>query len=203
MTEEFQAPEEESTTEAEEYQKPVENAMRAARVRSAYLIIARYKLSKEKAVNAADEHIAARDAARKLFPHQNTKGLQHLTGVRMIHTFRSPFFAKLPNDFFSLEEKEQTALTQSAIAEVGRETLGLEDEKQTALTQSALFELGGEALGIGWIAIIDAHYLQTFFQRMGGEHGPFARVFDIEVIELNDDRTTNDIYQLMTPRSWN
>jgi hypothetical protein len=201
MTTESQAPEQEVTTE--EYQKPVENAMRAARVTGAYLIIARYNLDKELAVNAAGEHKTARDTARELFPQQNTKGLQNLPGVRTCHTFRSPFFDRLPDDFFFKEDGEQQALTQSAIADLKQEAA------QAALARSGNEDLNAEnprkedTLGIGWIAIIDAHAYPSFVKRMGGENSPFSRVFDITVIELNDDRTTKDIYQLMTPRSWN
>ena len=210
MSTESQAPVEGVTTEEEEeeYSKPEENAMRAARVQGAYLIIARYNLEKELAVNAAGKHVTARDAARDLFPHEDTRGLQNLRDVRMCHTFRSPFFDRLPDDFFSKKNKEQAALTQSTIVDLKQEADLKQKAAQAALARSGNGELNGEIprkedpLRIGWIAVIDADDYPSFVKRMNGADGSFPDVFDIEVIELNDDRTTNDIYQLMTPRSW-
>jgi hypothetical protein len=55
--------------------------------------------------------------------------------------------------------------------------------------------------GMGWIAVIDAASFQSFVQQMGGKEGPLWRMYDIEVIPLNNDRTTKDIYDFMTPVS--
>jgi hypothetical protein len=163
-----------------ETQVTAENAMRAARTVVAYLIIARYNLAKEMEVNAGGEHEAAREAAELLFPYEYSQGLQSLAAVGTFHTFHSPFFDRLPNDFFDLPEPPQTRIVNSVIA-----------------------ELGHNKLGIGWMAMIDANSFQSFvIDKLGGPNGPLWRIFDIEVIALNDDRTTNDIYRLMTPRSW-
>ena len=165
----------------EEYPTPVENAMRAARTVVAYLMIARYNLEKEMEVNAGGEHETAREAAEQLFPYKNSQGLQSLAAVGTFHTFHSPFFDRLPDNFFDLPEPPQTRIVNSVIA-----------------------ELGANKLGIGWMAVIDAGAFQSFvIDKLGGPNGPLWRIFDIEVIALNDDRTTNDIYRLMTPRSWN
>jgi hypothetical protein len=161
-------------------QADTENAMRAARKVGAYVIIARYNLSKEMEVNVGGEHEPAREAAEQLFPYENPQGLQSLATFGTFHTFNSPFFDRLPDDFFDLPEEEQTRKAKSVIA-----------------------ELGGDNLGIGWMAVIGADAYESFVSKMGGKSGPLWRIFDIEEIALNDDRTTNDIYLLMTPRSWN
>lgn len=161
-------------------QLTAENPMRAARKVAAYVIIARYNLAKERKVTAGGEHAPARDAALALFPYKSaSQKLPYVEGAQTIHTFNSPFFDQLPDDFFDLPEEQQIRMVNSVIA-----------------------ELGEDNLGIGWMAVIDASSFGSFVARMGGENGPLWRTFDIEVIALNDDQTTNDIYQLMTPVNW-
>ena len=56
--------------------------------------------------------------------------------------------------------------------------------------------------GIGWIAVINADRFAPFMEHIGGKTGPLWRMYDMEVIPLNNDRTTEDVYELMTPTSW-
>ncbi len=55
--------------------------------------------------------------------------------------------------------------------------------------------------GIGWVAMVEADRFPAFIERMGGMHGPLWQMYDIEVIPLNADRTTKDVYDFMTPVS--
>jgi len=78
----------------------------------------------------------------------------------------------------------------------------LSEQQQNEIAIPLIAELG-DNLKIGWMAVVDASSYQSFVDQIGGEAGPLQRIYDIEVIPLNDDGTTNDIYQLMTPVSWN
>ena len=162
-----------------ENQLTAENPLRAARTVVAYVIIAHYNSAKEREVNAGDGHEKAREAAERLFPYENSKGLQGLAGIRTVHTFHSVFFDQLRDDFYTLPQDQQIREANSLIE-----------------------KLGENNLKIGWMAVVDASSYQSFVDQMGGEAGPLWSIYDIEVIPLNDDGTTNDIYQLMTPVSW-
>jgi hypothetical protein len=165
---------------ATEPQLTAENAMRAARTPGAHLIIARYNWDKEQAVNRGGGHETARNAARALFPFgEDSKSVSQVEGTETVHTFKAPFFDRLPDNFFSLSLDEQDRIARSVIAEM--------EEKN---------------LGIGWIAVIDNSSYESFIEKMGGRNGPLWSIYDIDEIALNDDQTTNDIYLLMTPRSW-
>jgi hypothetical protein len=177
MTEESQTPAQGVITE--EYSAPAENALRAARTVAAYAIIARYNSAKESNVNSSGGHAAAREAAEQLFPYENSQGLQSFSAVRTIHTFHSDFFNQLPDNFYSLSPNQQIEVANSVIA-----------------------KLGADNLKIGWLAIVNASSYDAFVAKMGGTSGPLWSIFDIDVIPLNDDATTNDIYQLMTPVNW-
>jgi hypothetical protein len=61
---------------------------------------------------------------------------------------------------------------------------------------------GQQDPGIGWIAMIDVAYYTEFVNQMGGVDGPLWTMYDIEVIPLNADRTTKDVYDFMTPVNW-
>jgi hypothetical protein len=55
---------------------------------------------------------------------------------------------------------------------------------------------------MGWIAVVDYSSYEKFVEALGGKKGPLWRMYDIEVIPLNNDRTTQDVYDFMTPVSW-
>lgn len=155
-----------------------ENPLRAARTVAAYAIIARYNSAKESNVTGR-AHDEAKAAAEELFPYENSQGLQSLAAVRTVHTFHSAFFEQLPDDYYTLPANEQIEIANSLIT-----------------------KLGADKLKIGWMAIVNASSYDTFVAKMGGPSGPLWSIFDIDVIPLNDDATTNDIYQLMTPVNW-
>jgi hypothetical protein len=166
---------------ATENQLTAENAMRAARTIGAHIIIARYNYASEQEVNRRGGHETARNAALTLFPFaEASKSLSQVEGAQTVHTFKAPFFDRLPDNFFSLPLDDQDRIARSVIA-----------------------ELGEKNLGIGWVAVIDHNSYESFIKQMGGRNGPLWAIFDIDEIVLNDDQTTNDIYLLMTPRSWN
>jgi hypothetical protein len=56
--------------------------------------------------------------------------------------------------------------------------------------------------GVGWIAVVDASRFPAFVEQLGGKGGPLWRLYDMEVFPLNNDQTTHDIYELMTPSNW-
>jgi hypothetical protein len=57
--------------------------------------------------------------------------------------------------------------------------------------------------GIGWIALVEAEQFMPFVERLGGKDGPLWHMYDIDIVPLNDDKSTKDIYAFMTPISWN
>ena len=50
---------------------------------------------------------------------------------------------------------------------------------------------------------MDAGDFKAFVEKVGGKTHPLWRMYDIEVIPLNNDQTTWDIYKMMTPVHWN
>src|SRR2546423_412051 len=189
----------------------------------AFLIIARYNHSKrnklldmlvpeqarqvaeyqsEGDLNASapevDEHEQARQAAEELFPYEHD-GMARLReeGVQMVHTFDSAFCHQVPAGYRRMPIADKLGIAASVIR-----------------------KLGEDNLGIGWMAVVDAAHFLWFVEQMSG-HGTGSglwQVFDVEIVPLqagwmendvhtrvpalNDDTTTADIYEDMTPVSW-
>lgn len=60
-------------------------------------------------------------------------------------------------------------------------------------------------LRLGWMAIVSNDTYGKMMQILDWPYGPFCRMFDIEVIALNDDEKApklQDVYAYMTPASW-
>jgi hypothetical protein len=168
-----------------------------------YLILARYnhlkrgKLIQQDRNSNKEEHEQAREAAEKLFPYDegSVKTLP-IARVRQVHTFHSAFLKELPADYRSRSNGEKLRLANDAIK-----------------------RLGPDNLGIGWMAEVDADDFAWFVEQMSGQGtgSGLWQVFDVEVFPLNEtrtvkniqmpdlyeDETTADIYEFMTPRSWN
>jgi hypothetical protein len=56
--------------------------------------------------------------------------------------------------------------------------------------------------GIGWVALVRGNRLNDFFLHLGGRYGPLVQMYDLEIIPLNNDQNTDDLYQFMTPVNW-
>lgn len=57
----------------------------------------------------------------------------------------------------------------------------------------------------GWIAIVTDdtyHKMMDMMTGLGWPNSPFCQMFAIDVIPLNDDKTTQEVYRYMTPSHW-
>jgi hypothetical protein len=170
----------------------------------AYLIAAYYDHANWKGLNDAEGHQAEQEAER-LFPEEEPRSLPqlnpresellpHLKGVQMVRTFRSDIFARLPNQYLTMPRKGKDAILDSLLGPRATKT------------------------DVGWMAIVGTEQFSSFMKQICGETCLLWRMYDIEVLPLNDgwtmadisnkvpplndDRTTEDIYNNMTLRSW-
>jgi hypothetical protein len=184
---------------------PRKEAPAQTTVVKAYLIAAYYDHVKWKGLND-EEGIQAEEEAERLFPDEEPKSLPqlnpresdllpHLKGVHMVRTFRSDIFAKLPNQYLTMPRKGKDEILDTILGPHATKT------------------------DIGWMAIVDTEHFSSFMKQICGETCLLWRMYDIEVLPLsdgwtmadisskvpalNDDRTTEDIYNNMTLRSWN
>ena len=193
MTEQERAPEAEADT-------PITQEKKTSL--GAYLLVARYnrdkwvhlaKLDQDTAHHTAEDVFPEDD--RHYLPQMLTRtapGQDLLQGVQMLHTFHSDIFATLmeriaENDTApeQRKKKEVTDITDEVFAIRGAPARTHEKDP-----------------GIGWFAVVEANSFASFVERLGGREGPLWRMYDMEVIPLNDDKTTQDIYDFMTPVSW-
>ncbi|HEX5688915.1 MAG TPA: hypothetical protein VFX76_02885 [Roseiflexaceae bacterium] len=170
-----------------------------------YLIIARYNRDKWNHLATIDQ-TEAHERAEIVFPEDDARDLpQNLTratmrqyeadplrGVQMLRSFHTSAFASLIE---RLAENEKPP----------------EDRPKKTPTQvvDTLFAMrkapagtNEKDPGIGWVAVVEATFLASFVEQLGGKDGPLWRMYDIDVIPLNDDKTTKDIYAFMTPVNW-
>jgi len=152
------------------------------------------------AASEVDEHEQARRAAEALFPYEPPDAVKPLPieGTREVHTFNSAYYKALPPGFRDKSKEEKLSIADSIIE-----------------------RLGAENLGIGWMAVVERQYFLSFVEQMSGKGkgSGLWQVYDIEIVpmdetwtesdiearvpDLNKDETTADIYEFMTPRSWN
>jgi hypothetical protein len=160
----------------------------AAMVLQSYLVIARYNQQKWNTLNAADRK-EAEEAAEVLFPEKSTP-LADVKDMPFVRTLYTSIHANIPYEFRSMPGDKQNELVENIFTEFQAQPAKAPgtDEKDP---------------GIGWIAVINADRLAPLMEQIGGKTGPLWRMYDMEVIPLNNDRTTQDVYELMTPRSWN
>lgn len=141
---------------------------------------------------------------RKVPPLVSTESTSppDLKGVRMLHTFHTNMFARLHEKIPDIDEGDED---EDAAA-----STPAEDEPMPEQTRSQILDeiftapnTGEKDPGIGWLAIVDAGDFKAFVENAGGKTHPLWRMYDIEVVPLNNDQTTWDIYKMMTPVHWN
>jgi hypothetical protein len=116
-------------------------------------------------------------------------------GVRLLHSFHTGAFAEIDGKIMG----------EKLPAHVKVELFRTDDkDEQRLLVDSLLTAPGTDTKdpGMGWIAVVDYSSYEKFVEALGGKKGPLWRMYDIEVIPLNNDRTTQDVYDFMTPVSW-
>ncbi|MFL5802634.1 MAG: hypothetical protein ACJ8CR_12945 [Roseiflexaceae bacterium] len=168
---------------------------------SAYLVIAHYDHERWKALDLK-ERLGAESRAETMFPDEEPRSLEGLEGVRAIRTFYSAFHSKIAEYNFGdkpmeemcpEERQERDAKVGEILADLPRKVPNTEiNGPGTAIDDP----------GIGWVAVIDASSFASFVTNMGGAQSSLWRMYDIEVIPLNNDQTTLDIYKKMTPVHW-
>lgn len=147
-----------------------------------WLFIARYNHQAWKKLTESEE-AEARTAAVELFPYEGyEQTLDSPIGFTIVDTFRSASFAKLPHGYTDLSKAERAEVMDEIFA-------GLPDDK-----------------GIGWIAIVPDDQVGPLRALLGdkksGTDKPLKRMYTIEMIPLNEDQTTAEIYEHMTPSHW-
>jgi hypothetical protein len=196
----------------------------------AYLILARYNREKwnhlnnstvaARAVGAEEELIGeqeqAHEQAEELFPEDNfplpqltqqeranlplptSTETPDFTGVRMLHSFHTNTFAWLYENIPDLNEPGE-----------GDAAPALAEDEPPEKTPSQIIDemmmasgTGENDPGIGWLAVVDAANFAAFVEKMGGKTGPLWRMYDIDVVPLNNDQTTWDVYKFMTAVHW-
>jgi hypothetical protein len=151
-----------------------------------YLVIARYGPANwAKWKNTPlDRKLDARSHAMDLFPLEPDP--LPPAGMQVAHAFHTGIFTEIPNDFPEKPEAEQIRILDSVFTTQRDKAPGT-DEKDPS---------------VGWVALIDAARFSSFVERMGGRAGPLWQMYDIEVIPLNNDQNTKDIYDFMTTIHW-
>jgi MgtE-like protein len=137
----------------------------------------------------------------------HTKGTTlspHLQGVSTVQSFKSDIFARI-----NAREKKE-GFSYAALSD---------DEKETVL--DAIFNEDPPPEPIGWIAVVKTAGFASFIQQMSENDSVLWRIYDIQVHPhdqsgapigatgnngsipvLNDDTTTLEIYNFMTPTNW-
>jgi hypothetical protein len=155
---------------------------------NAYLVVARYNREKWKSLSAA-ERKQAEEAAEVLFPEKPAP-LPSMEGLGLVHTFHTGIHAQIPGDYRSMSNDRREEIPDSIF-------------KDVAAQPAEIPGAGTRDPGVGWVVVVDIDQFSSFVERMGGKTGPLWRMYDIEVLPLNNDRTTEDVYELMTPVHWN
>jgi hypothetical protein len=172
-------------------QMPAEGAAgegkQAAMVLRSYLVIARYNRQKWNALDAADRK-EAEEAAEVLFPEKSTP-LADVKDMPFVRTLYTSIHTRIPYEFRSMPDDKQNELVENIFTEFqAQPTKAPGTDEQDP--------------GIGWVAVINADRFAQFMEHVGGKTGPLWRMYNMEVIPLNNDRTTEDVYELMTPTNW-
>lgn len=169
-----------------------------------YLIIARYDHKRWKMLNVTERQ-KAHKLAVTFFPYE-AAGVRPLgsfarEGAPLLRTFYSAFHNKIPANYRTGAMEQRTkAEWEVRDRAVGKILASLPRTISDPATSESGMEVGDP--GVGWIAVVNAGSLLAFVEQIGGEDGPLWNMYDIEIIPLNDDQNTQDIYQLMTPVHW-
>lgn len=163
----------------------------------AYLIIAFYNRKKWNYLRK-DEREDAEHAADVLFPEED-RPLTDLAeqGVLLAHSFDSELFTTVPGGYFNVPQELKDLVIDGFYA-----------------TQSLTTR-------VGWMAVVADECFSAYVRQMrgNGRGKGLWPVYDIEVIPLDegwtdediicrvpslrDDQSTQEIYEFMTPTSWN
>ena len=134
------------------------------------------------------------------------EGLQKLRGVRLLHTFHTIIFndlhAKLPHETDPLKDLSKPDAARSAIVNQVLQDFRARAAAIPAPEVLKAPDTDDKDPGIGWMAVVEAGALPSFVEAMSSRSGPLWKIFNIEVIPLNTDRSTQDIYDFMTPVHW-
>lgn len=122
-------------------------------------------------------------------------------GVLFLHTFFTGFHNQVTAEYRAGEMEQRT---QEEWEQRDNFVEGLLANLPRNITSS---EATAAGLTIadpcpGWIAAVYAETFAAFVAELGGASGPLWNMYDIEVIPLNDDPSTNEVYQLITPVHW-
>lgn len=148
-----------------------------------WLFIARYNHNAWKDLSVEEED-AARAAARTLFPYGvSEQALTSPVHFTFVDTFQTAVFSRLPSNYTTLTKAERTQVMDEIFA-----TLPTGDKR------------------IGWVAIVPDNQVASLKMYLGDEQTgtdePLKRMYIIESIPLNDNQTTAEIYEYMTPSHW-
>jgi hypothetical protein len=198
-----------------------------------YLIIARYKWEKWKALayagteaesnNSASvastrtlneskekpsRHKKAKEIAERLFPYKEddltlshteetaepeVQPLPYPHGVLFLHTFHSNIHTKVAQRTANMSTTEWSQKGKAILEDIFEEFegSGINAPGTTVKDQ-----------GVGWVALVHPASLEDLVQKMSGDGISFWDIYDIKIIPLNNDQTTDDIYKYMTPSNW-
>jgi hypothetical protein len=141
-------------------------------------------------------------------PYDPEKPPPDLKGVRMLHSFHTNMFAWLHEKIPNIGEPDANGTVEPPPEEGGTTPPvdgGATPPKKSSQIVDEMMMSGGTEYddpGIGWLAVVDKSDFPAFIEHMGGKAGPLWRMYDIEIIPLNQDQTTWDVYNFMTPVNW-
>ena len=125
----------------------------------------------------------------------SAKSVSLIKGVRLLHSFHTGAFVEIEDKIVGERQPEHVKVRLF-------QTASIENQKKQVNLLLAAPGTDTKDPGMGWIAVVDASSYDEFVAAMGGKQQPLWRMYDIEVIPLNNDRTTQDVYDFMTPVSW-
>jgi hypothetical protein len=130
----------------------------------------------------------AHETAEVLFPEQPKQKNLPLDseGVPVLHSFHTGIFTLLHDKIAS------NTVPNKAPSDIANDIF--------ATWQAPAADVRDP--GIGWLALLDAAQFDAFVKNMGGREGPLWGMYEIEDNPLNDDRSTQDLYDFKTPVSW-
>jgi hypothetical protein len=147
-----------------------------------WLFIAKYDHQAWKNFSIGEED-EAREAAEVLFPYEGVEQSRALIAFKVVDTFRTKVFEKLPPSYKNMPKADRARLLDEVLA-----------------------NLPAGDQGIGWIAIVPDSEVNSFNSVLGdndaGNDRPLKRMYTIERFHLNDDQTTKDVYEHMSPTHW-
>jgi hypothetical protein len=171
-----------------------------------YLVIARYNRATWNHLGtvpwgAGGETLqdAAHEKAEEAIPEASSPGgakpLNFITGVVNAWSFDTPLHSSLRDVFIQYARAQGVPPGTSVTISDAQSAVLVEEQLQGRANNPA-------DPGIGWVALVRGNRINDFFLHLGGRYGPLVQMYDLEVIPLNDDQNTDDLYQFMTPVNW-